>query len=826
MLNRLERALQRPQRPSANTACAEEDAVASLLNDIDEVTRKLSTALGSLECVTGSIVLSHNDATHSDRSSTQTAMSPSSMTASSEDRNAMSTSSSAWSSSSNRAGISQKTSVNSESAQNHDCKPGEEKQVDSSRQMSGPSLVSVDHLRAPSTLKSDRWSNQFAYFDPMSLDIDSASSLILGRRPSPHPPALMPRSPARLDSPSMACAPASSGTETRLPLESPTRDINGYVASSASLHGTSLSMRTRRSDGLSSSASLRRSSANPTFMQANGQTRAGTMQDVRALRTELQAPTEDQIRTSTYRAADSILDDLNSLEPPSSPLARHGTRIRDCILSRSAQAAKSRYRIVNLEKNDLSRIDSARVTNSPVSFSSSLGQSSPLDPGLREFPGFTPSLYKIESLPTSHEGGEDRDSNNTLDSELDSEISNAIISSWNASQWDQAKHNIEILASRHSEHRNSILSRRMENLLGVIASINGQLETALAHFLAVFPMVIENASQLDVGHCAAAGWMGDIYALLNRKTEATLAYSIAARTPLAEDPIWIPLQQQLLLESAACRSGDVKTGINLSVSHDPRDDDKGADAILDPRVTARDVARTIMQADNQPGSRDACRLDPNRSRAMAFHNSGIVYGWWQKKYKLELDATAFETSQPWPLPFDPFFVLENVRRYRLSTPESDLLRSGLSAAKIPKKTRLAFSCHDLRWLITTLRSCLTKLDIDWSEVIVDHGPKFFARYWGAGDEMATIHFFTIPVHRLSFRPGYGVDICSDGICSSRMQNAEAKTEKEVHGEEVERVRKVVNEALEMAAKRQEATESKSMTLPVMSINGVTSLRRK
>ena len=116
--------------------------------------------------------------------------------------------------------------------------------------------------------------------------------------------------------------------------------------------------------------------------------------------------------------------------------------------------------------------------------------------------------------------------------------------------------------------------------------------------------------------------------------------------------------------------------------------------------------------------------------------------------------------------------------------------------------------------------------MEWSEVIIDHGPKVFAHYQVAGDGAATIHFFSIPIYRLSFRPGYGVDICSDGICSSRIQSVETKTEKEVHSEEMRRVKKMIKEALEMAAKRQEATESKSMTLPVMSINGVTSLRRK
>lgn len=403
---------------------------------------------------------------------------------------------------------------------------------------------------------------------------------------------------------------------------------------------------------------------------------------------------------------------------------------------------------------------------------------------------------------------------------------NAIISSWNAGQWDQAKHNIEILSSRHSEHRNSGLARRLEHLLGVIASINGHLEDALAHFLAVFAAPVDNVSQLDVGHCAAAYWMGDMYALLNRKTEAVLAYSVAAKTPLAEDPGWLPLQQLILTEREACRSGNVKTGVNISVDHESQDEDKAADTILDPRIIARDVARTVMQADNQPTERDTRKLDPNRSRAMVLHDSGVQSGTWQEKQKLEIDATAFELSSAWPLPTDPLFVLENVRRHRLSTPESDLLRSGMSAAKIPKKSRLAFSCQDLRWLIVTLRTCLMKLEIEWSEVIIEHGPKFFARYKVAGTGVATSYFFSVPIYRLSFRPGYGLDICPDGIFSSRIQSVEPKTDKGVQAEEVKRVKKMIKEALETAAKRQEATESRSMTLPVMSINGVTSLHRR
>lgn len=823
VLSRLERAFKCQQSPSAGTLYAEEDAIADLLNDIDEVTRKLSTAIEALEHLNGNIGLSLNDGTHSDRSSTQTPMSPSSMTTNSEDGNAISTGSSSWSFHTKPASLPQRLSANSESTPDQYYKPEQEKQSAPSRQMAGPHPASAGSMGTPTTLKSDRWSQQFAYFDPMSVDIDSASSLILGTRPSPHPPALMARSPARMGSPAVVGAPAPSDTAPRLFPGDTTRDTGSYIARSASLRGVSLPVRAERSIRLSSSNSLRRSPGSPS-VGATQHTAAAS----RDFGTELQTPIQEQIRTSTHRAADSILDGLDSLQPPSSPLARNSTRIRDRILSRSTQAAKSRYRIVNLEKDDLSRTDSARFVSSPTSFSTPSSPSSPAESGRRAFAGFTPSLYKIDSLPASCYRDEDHDGGGAVDSELDTEIVNAIISSWNAGQWDQAKHNLELLASRHSEHRESKLSRRLQHLLGVVASINGQLEEALAHLLAVFPVVIENVGQLDVGHCAAAYWMGDIYALLNRNIEAILAYSVAARTPLAKDPTWLPLQQQPILEGDTCRSGDVKTGINISVSHDPRDDDKVVDSILDPKVIARDVARTIMQADNQPATREACNLDSNRSRAMAIHESDIMPGSWQERHKLGIDATAFELSQPWPLLFDPFFVLANVRRHRLSTPESDLLRSGLSAAKIPKKSRLTFSCQDLRWLIVTLRSCLTKLEIEWSEVMIDYGPEFLARYKIAGDEIATSHFFSIPIYRLSFRPGYGVDICSEGIFSSRIQNVAPKGEKRVHGEEVKRVKKMIKEALEMAAKRQEATESKgmSMTLPVMSINGVTSLHRR
>jgi hypothetical protein len=829
VLNRLERAIENQQDLPLRTVHSEENTAVNYLNDIDEVTRKLCTALEALERSNGTIGLLLNDASHGDRSSTQTPMSPSSMRTISEDSKAMSTASSSWSFSSKRTSLSHRLSVNSETASSHDRNQQEEKQVSPAHTMAGTYTPLADRRRTAPALGSDRWSTQFAYFDPMSVDIDSASSMILGGGLSPRPP---PRSPARIGTPPISNTSEPPSAATRLSLDKPMSDSDSYVARSASLRGTPMSVGSERTNRLTSSASLRYSPKSSRLPQTSRLLLDEATPRILATPVNavpvLEAPTYQQVRASIDMASTLAPEEPVPPEHSSNSLSRRTSRIRDRILARSAQAARSRYRIVNPEKDDLNRTDSAREADSPASSSSLSSTYSPVEMRERTFGGgFTPSLYKIDSLPATRVADEEHDGDAVAESEIDQEIVNAIISSWNSSQWDQAKHNIEILASRHSDRSDTRLVRRLQHLLGVIDSISGQLDQALGHFLAVFSVPVDDAAQLDVGHCTAAYWMGDIYALLNLKTEALLAYAVAARNPLFENLEWLPLQQQVFAEKEACRSGGVKTGVNISLEHESYDEDTGAaDSILDPRIVGRDIARAIMQADIQPSSRECHKLDARQSRAMALHDFGKQSGPWQKLHKLEIDESAFDPSSAWPLPFDPFFVLETVRHHRLSTPESDLLRCGLSAAKIPKKSRLTFSCQDLRWLIVTLRACLTRLEIEWSEAVIEHGPRFIARYKVAGTGIATSHLFSIPMYRLSFRPGYGVDICPDGIFSSRIQDVEAKSEKGEQLEEVKRVRKMIKEGLDTAAKRQEATESKDMAFPVMSINGVTSLHRR
>jgi hypothetical protein len=99
--------------------------------------------------------------------------------------------------------------------------------------------------------------------------------------------------------------------------------------------------------------------------------------------------------------------------------------------------------------------------------------------------------------------------------------------------------------------------------------------------------------------------------------------------------------------------------------------------------------------------------------------------------------------------------------------------------------------------------------------MVEQSPRFVVRYTMPEAGVAKTHLFSVPIYRLSFRPGYGVDICYDGICSSRIKAVVPKNEKGVHCDEVKRVKKMVREFLETAAKRHEASEGKSSASPAM-----------
>jgi hypothetical protein len=807
VLNRLDRSLQRRQSVTVKTEDLDGDITADLLNDIDEVTRRLADALDALAHLAGTrrIPLA---STSSGSAGTQTPRSSSILTSSSDDGNKMSTASSSWSFGSRPTSLSQRRSVDNESASV--CKSEGEKQVVAPRTASGPQTTFNSFRRKLPVIRTDHQAMQFAYFDPMSVDIDSASSMILSGQPSQpdeFSPILPLRSSARLAKPPIEKPAAPLIAGTILQQDVPAQKNSGGIGRSTSLRSATLPTQAGTTAVLSSSTSLRFSPKSPSLRQnrdANNEVthhqrpssvpRVHTLAVVEDLDHE---PAEAPMRHMTELPLNKTRTTGSSHPTPMRPPAR--------IMTRSTPAVKSRYRVVNSEQTAHgSGPFASPVAQSPLSSSES--------PRRAIRWASEPKTRHVSELGVTRTRS---DQEVITESRLNDEFASAIISSWNAGLRDQAKHNIELQLSRGSEYRDHGLTRRLHHMLGVIASLKGEPEQALVHFTSVFSSPVEEASQLDHGHCGAAYWMGDIYALLNRRTEALLAYSIAARNPLLQDAKLLQMDQQVFAEKESCRGGETKTGVNIDREDVQDDKPRNADSILDPTVLARNVARRMIQADTQPLSSSSCKLDPNRSRAMAFHDLGLRSGSWQDKHALLLDAKALDVSGPWPFPFDPFFVLENVRSHRLLGPEIDLLQNGLSATKIPKKSRLSFNCPDLRWLILTLRKCLTKLEMAWSEVMVEQSPRFIVRYTNVEDGVIKTYFFCIPIYRLSFRPGYGVDICSEGICSSRIKSVVPKAEKGVHCDEVKRVKKTVREFLEAAAKRHEATESRTPASPAM-----------
>lgn len=823
VLKRLERVLKDGHGDLSRTDRVESEAIADLLRDVNSATQALSSALEVLEYLDGGNDLSLNAISYGS-THTNTPRSPSILTSSSDDGTKMSPASSAWSSDSRHASFLQRLSANGQSTAPY--KPEKETQGHLDCINSDLQIGHMEERHANPPIGANRWSAQGTYFDPMSFDIESASSLIMGRRLGPEePPPCTPENRPALQE---ALPSVDEGIEppqrsTELPSVPVTSDSHGRIGRSLSLLARAPPNQ-RRTSVLSYSNSLRFSMRSPTFARREGKpSSSGTEHhlspatDKDCTAAELHDTEHRRDVATSYHPAEFGTREAGHVESPRSLVLENSAQHLASAVTSSVRVARSRYRVVNPEKCYPHRAD----------ISVKISPASPQAARCRQSVDIGPPSSFIASGPIINVPNTRLQHEPPAEIDLEEETTNSIVASWNAGHWDDAKHNIEILLSRQTEHHSSSLARRCRHLLGVIHSLKGELDQALAEFILVFSTPIKEAFQFDAGHCAAAYWMADIYALLGRRTEALLAYSIAARNSILQDARWLPMRQQFLMEKEACRDGDMKTGVNLDWNDEAQESNaEAADSILHHGIIAKDVARTIMQAEIQPSNRTDRKLDSNRSRAMAFHDLGLQSGSWQDKHMLHLDATAFKSSGAWPLLYDPLFALESVREHRLLAPETDLLQCGLSATKIPKKGRLGFSCQDLRWLICALRKCLTKLKMEWSEVMLGSSPKFLARYTTTEAGIARVHFLSLPIYRLSFRPGYGVDICPDGVSSARIQNVDAKCDKGVSQEKVKRVKKTIRDFLETAAKRQEAMESRTMALPVMSINGVTSLHRK
>ena len=96
------------------------------------------------------------------------------------------------------------------------------------------------------------------------------------------------------------------------------------------------------------------------------------------------------------------------------------------------------------------------------------------------------------------------------------------------------------------------------------------------------------------------------------------------------------------------------------------------------------------------------------------------------------------------------------------------------------------------------------LEMEWSEVANVDGTWFIVRYSFIQSRIATTHYFSIGLFKqsLKLRSAYGVEICPDGICSARIIQTDFEHQKGVHISEPKRIRKLIREYLDNAAKQQ------------------------
>lgn len=786
MLNKLDRATHQQNTTFTQSENSQGEVIADFLNQIDEVTAKLSEALEAVNESNVSVQTLGTD------TSSQMPRTPSTMTSQSDDGNKFSTSASSWSFNSRPTSLSQRMSLSSEHTgacisdkEQHRELPHNKTQ---SLQTSSPG-----HSKPSSrSARKDSWAMSPAYFDPMSLDIDTASSLITG--------------------------PEENCDEEGTPEDQIATERNSQLSRSFSRRHSPTISRTTRLETTVATTLPTVSSPHETVKKSFDPSRYHAVSS------------NHPIHASTI-TSQSIQDQQKQSAAHSRPRPQNRPR----------QTATSRYRVVNPEPNSAIPPDSpggkiweGGSKTSPRQSRQEEAKGSLHISDLKCESPKSPASPSPHVLPPEFEFiGYDEFDNDTI---------NLIVRLWNETLWDQAKTHINRLQSRHNNAYSAQATRRMQHLLGVIHSLQGDWQQALKHFAAVFDRPIVDARQLDVGHCAAAYWMGDIYALLGRRVEVLLAYSVAARSPLLGDARWLPLRECLRTEVELCRSAagpfdwervtQAETGGEI-------------DSILDIRLMTRDVVKTILEIQPQPSGHESnttkITLPPNQNRAATLLANGLTIKSNQTATILTINptfnitTTALHPTHPWPLPFDPLISANNILPF--SAP-MDLLQPTGPLSKpslLPKKTRLTFTCQDITWLVQTLRKCLVKLGMQWTEMLAGQIPRFAVRYEKEGEKegggTANYYFFSIELYRLSFRPGYGVEICPEGVCGARVigetiaGTVEGKRA-DLYKEENKRVRKLTKEYLEAAARRFEALEARGVALPVVSINGVTSLRAK
>ena len=414
----------------------------------------------------------------------------------------------------------------------------------------------------------------------------------------------------------------------------------------------------------------------------------------------------------------------------------------------------------------------------------------------------------------------------TSDTQLERERISHIIHFWNDGSWDQAEAYLSDYLTVLMQGLDLARARRVRHLLGVCVSFKGEWLRAIPLFLFVLRAPIRDIADIDDGDCAAAYWLGDIYSLLNRRTEALLAYCIAERSSLFNDAMHPALGELITSEQEAVQLGQPKTDSStrlaqvFSVS--------AANSILDPSVVNTATAMKLFENNAGKVRREVTapgmepfmfKLNQNTARSQALFklDNDRANPWTERFFRMKLNTAHFEPNTPWPMMYDPGFNMANVQRGRLLAYECDLLAVYTTnlEAKIPKSGPLGlgrmdcFTCSDLTWLIRTIRECLKVLEMEFSEVANVEGTWFVVRYTVyMQNKVATTHYFSIALFKQTLRNGYGAEICPDGICSARIGRTNIDHDKGVHISESKRIKRLVRDYLDEAAKQRPKSKRK------------------
>lgn len=302
---------------------------------------------------------------------------------------------------------------------------------------------------------------------------------------------------------------------------------------------------------------------------------------------------------------------------------------------------------------------------------------------------------------------------------LDAERILLIVYFWNHCQWTQAeKYLIGHLDSLNARSEEAAV-RRVEHLLAVCASLQGRWNEALERFIKVLRTPIQDVNELDDGDCAAAYWLGDIYAMQNRRAEALLAYSIAERGSIFQDAE--PSSRlEIAAEQDAVQLGVSKADFKQQWSQEAFDmkDTRSSPSLLDSNIVSVEAAKTCLEKHRKP-EQGHIHLKQERTRASYFslmERQGVHSALYEHM-SMKIGSDSFEHSSPWPMPYDPLFCMANVQRGRLLAFECDMLEvfKANPEARLPRPLSLSkidcFTCNDLEWLITTIRDCLRKFEV-------------------------------------------------------------------------------------------------------------------